>query len=235
VRRLALLAGITAVAAGLGTVGSLGASGHPTATATPRRCETGSEQALINGKWMCLRAGKRCARRFDRQYHRYGFHCHTARLRADLWVGLENRPLRLPHLAPGAACPSSTGRIVNPNFGPAYGSGPVYAAMGGSDGTVNISNAQQVNGWYGMKVLWITDPHRAKTLIRGHQINGPRQVRFDTDAGIVPELRLDRWGTVSGSSWGHRPSTERVQATGCYALQADGKDFSTVVVFEAVP
>jgi hypothetical protein len=27
---------------------------------------------------------------------------------------------------------------------------------------------------------------------------------------------------------------ERIQKTGCYALQADGKTFSTVIVFQAV-
>ncbi len=204
-RRLALLVSLAAVAAALGTVGGLGASPPPaTPSGGAKTCAAGSVRAVIGGRQRCLRAGQRCARRFDRQYHRYGFHCHTGRLRADQWLALESRPLHLPHLAPGAACPRSTGRIVNANFGPAYGDGPVYAAIGGTDGTVHIGNSQQVNGWYALKVLWITDPRREKTLIRGRQIDGPRQVRFDTDAGIVPGLRLAGWGTVSGSYWGHR-------------------------------
>ena len=108
----------------------------------------------------------------------------------------------------------------------------------GSDGIVHYGG-QPVAGWYGFKVLWVTDPRREDTLIRGRQLDGPHQLRFDTDAGIIPQLRiaggLVGWGTVSGSAWGHRPSNERVQAPGCYAFQADGKDFSTVIVFQAAP
>jgi hypothetical protein len=86
-------------------------------------------------------------------------------------------------------------------------------------------------GWYAFKVLWITDPRREATLIRDRQIDGSHQLRCDTDAGIGPQLRLARWATVSGSAWGHRPSEERIRAPGCYAFQADGKSFSTVIVF----
>jgi hypothetical protein len=44
------------------------------------RCAPGARHAIIGGKHACLRAGARCQRRFDAQYHRYGFHCHGARL-----------------------------------------------------------------------------------------------------------------------------------------------------------
>ena len=67
--------------------------------------------------------------------------------------------------------------------------------MGTTDGTVSIQNAQQVNGWYAIKILWITDPHRERTLIRGRQLDGPHEVRSDSDSGrIVPKLRIARWG-----------------------------------------
>jgi hypothetical protein len=93
--------------------------------------------------------------------------------------------------------------------------------MGTTDGTVSIQNAQQVNGWYAIKILWNTDPHRERTLIRDRQLDGPHEVRSDSDSGrIVPKVRIARWGTVSGSDWGHRPSMERVQKTGCYGFQA---------------
>ena len=36
--------------------------------------------AVIGGKGACLKAGLKCKRALDRQYHRYGFHCHTGRL-----------------------------------------------------------------------------------------------------------------------------------------------------------
>jgi pimeloyl-ACP methyl ester carboxylesterase len=44
------------------------------------RCRAGSTAATIGGKRTCLKLRQRCSRRYDRQYHRYGFHCHTGRL-----------------------------------------------------------------------------------------------------------------------------------------------------------
>lgn len=38
---------------------------------------------MIAGKHACLRAGQGCKRPLDRQYHRYGFHCHSGRLASD--------------------------------------------------------------------------------------------------------------------------------------------------------
>lgn len=40
----------------------------------------GFRHAIIGGRHKCLRTGQRCTRRYDRQYHRYGFHCHGRRL-----------------------------------------------------------------------------------------------------------------------------------------------------------
>ena len=34
----------------------------------------------IAGKQACLKVGQTCKRSLDKQYHRYGFHCHTGRL-----------------------------------------------------------------------------------------------------------------------------------------------------------
>jgi uncharacterized repeat protein (TIGR01451 family) len=50
------------------------------AAAVVKRCPAGYVRAVIGGKRKCLKAGQFCARRFDRQYHRYGFHCHGKRL-----------------------------------------------------------------------------------------------------------------------------------------------------------
>jgi hypothetical protein len=48
--------------------------------AVEARCTKGSVPAVIGGKRTCLRVGQRCAKRLDRQYHRYKFHCHSGRL-----------------------------------------------------------------------------------------------------------------------------------------------------------
>jgi uncharacterized repeat protein (TIGR01451 family) len=68
-------------------------------------CKRGETRARIAGKSTCLRAGKPCLKRLDRQYHRYGFHCHTGRLtrkskpkpppttkRADLSISVADAP-----------------------------------------------------------------------------------------------------------------------------------------------
>lgn len=44
------------------------------------RCPSGAVRAVIAGKTVCLRAGQPCKVSLNRQYHRYGFHCHTGRL-----------------------------------------------------------------------------------------------------------------------------------------------------------
>jgi hypothetical protein len=55
-----------------------GASVSPDEVAA--RCAKGAVPAVIGGKRTCLRAGQRCLKRLDRQYHRYKFHCHSGRL-----------------------------------------------------------------------------------------------------------------------------------------------------------
>ena len=54
---------------------------RPAAHAKP--CSSGWRHGIIGGRHKCLRAGQFCARRYDRQYHRYGYHCH----RFDSGVG----------------------------------------------------------------------------------------------------------------------------------------------------
>ncbi|HEX8086870.1 MAG TPA: hypothetical protein VF529_21475 [Solirubrobacteraceae bacterium] len=45
-------------------------------SAVAKSCRGSYVHAVINGAHKCLRRGQYCARRADRQYHRYGFHCH---------------------------------------------------------------------------------------------------------------------------------------------------------------
>ena len=42
-----------------------------------KQCSGGYKHAIIGGKHKCLRRGQYCARSRDREYHKYGFHCHT--------------------------------------------------------------------------------------------------------------------------------------------------------------
>jgi hypothetical protein len=144
----------------------------------------------------------------------------------------------LPKLSPGAACPRSSGGHVSPDFGTVYGDGPAYASLFqlGSDGIVHYGGSTPEGGWYYAKVLWVVDPkHRERTLIRGHQIDGPHAIGFEFGPQPPNELRIPIWGTSSDSNWGNRASESRLRAPGCYAYQADGRDFSAVIVFQAAP
>jgi hypothetical protein len=79
--------------------------------------------------------------------------------------------------------------------------------------------------------MWILNPaYHGRILIRGRQLDGPNELRFDD--GLVPprEKRVVSGGLAVG--WA---SHTRVRAEGCYGYQIDGVGFSRVIVFRAVP
>ena len=43
-------------------------------------CSAGWVHASLSWGHKCLRRGQFCKSTADREYHRYGFHCHTGRL-----------------------------------------------------------------------------------------------------------------------------------------------------------
>src|SRR5579884_2943779 len=49
--------------------------------------------------------------------------------RGEIWMELAARPLRLPDLAPGASCPHTAARQLDPAYGPLRGDGPIYAGV----------------------------------------------------------------------------------------------------------
>ena len=180
------------------------------------------------------------------------------------WDALQQRPLQLLMLAPGASCPTTPGHLVRADLGIGLGNGPVYPILG--ETTSNMQQAQQLQtrgilhyvragsygyGWGGMKVLWIIHPsYQGLVLIRGHQIDGPHGLGFngglddfvvpgqgnnDAAAPPLPTLRLVAPVPRSTDPWENWPSQTRLQAPGCYAYQVDGSSFSTVIVFQAVP
>ena len=46
--------------------------------AAAKSCGSGYRHAVINGSHKCLRRGQYCSRSAHRQYHRYGYHCHSS-------------------------------------------------------------------------------------------------------------------------------------------------------------
>ena len=71
---------LLAVAAVTTLLGAAGATSPSVAPAKP--CSAGWKHAALPSGHKCLRAGQFCASRYDSSYHRYGYHCHTGRLKA---------------------------------------------------------------------------------------------------------------------------------------------------------
>jgi hypothetical protein len=154
----------------------------------------------------------------------------------DPWKAL-HRPLHIPHLGPGATCPTSPTQpatALNPGLGGyVLGRGvPVYAGAFPADAVVHYANGAVERGWHAFKVLWIVRPrYRGLVLIRGRQLDGSNPIGFRSRA----ELRISGWGTASLAGWGARASSEWLRAPGCYGFQIDGRRFSEVLVFRAEP
>jgi hypothetical protein len=72
---LVAVAGALVVAlVGLAAAGARGSD----AKGPARSCPAHFVPGVIAGKKVCLKAGQRCMRRYDTQYHRFGFHCHAS-------------------------------------------------------------------------------------------------------------------------------------------------------------
>ena len=159
---------------------------------------------------------------------------------ADPWAKL-HRPLHLPRLAPGAACPVSP---VDPRIdwtrtnifgGSGIGRGPVYTGLGGSGGQLYVRPDEQFGGpWADGKVFWYVAPrYRGRVLIRGRRLEGPQSLGFNGRAVPARELRIHNYSVSwPGQPSGSRgiPSSVRVRSSGCYAVQIDGATFSRIVV-----
>ena len=155
----------------------------------------------------------------------------------DSWKQLR-RPLRIPHIDTGARCPVTRGVRVSRNFGVAQGKGPVYP-VGGYPALTFIYPPVPEQEWYGSqwsgnKILWIGRPtYRGPVLIRGRQLDGPNELRFERGLSPAREMKLSSVGGSSPGGWQNRPSYTRVRAPGCYGWQVDGLTFSRVIVFRA--
>lgn len=162
---------------------------------------------------------------------------------SDVWTQLQQRPLLLPTMQAGGPCPVTTtpGTTVSPDFGSAIGHSPVYAVGIGKQAKLYYGDVGAVNGWHPLKILWVSDrDYLGPILIRGQQLDGPHQLRFNQSDGLpeatmqLPaETRQEADGR-SPSGWRHWPSYTFVEAPGCYAYQVDGADFSYPIVVQAV-
>jgi len=165
------------------------------------------------------------------------------------WNTLRARPLILPTLGPGVACPAAQGRTVYPSFGPAIGDGPAYIVGMGTDGVLHAT-APTPHGkgsatWGSQFAFFIIAPsYHGAVLARGHQLDGPNPLLFNggldqmngfdqTTPTLLTQLRMES-GPAYGSPWSNFASYLRMQAPGCYGIQMDGDTFSEIIVFRVV-
>ena len=152
------------------------------------------------------------------------------------------RPLRLPKLRPGAACPvSAPGRRVSTQFAPAIGGGPVYGVgLWAFDRRAVLpfpahNHNFPPGSWTGQVLKWLISPaYHGPVLIRGRQLDGPHVIGFG--AGETPLAEMDLppgSGDPGGHGWRGFPGYARLRAAGCYGLQVDGATFTERIVFRA--
>jgi hypothetical protein len=160
----------------------------------------------------------------------------------DTWRKL-HRPLHLPRLAAGDACPVSPidrhvdWKTINIFGGSGIGRGPVYPGLGASGGHFTTTKGDSDGPWFGGKLFWYAKPrYRGRVLIRGRRLDGPESLRFN-GGRRSRELRIERNQTVS---WDGQPpesrgvpSIVRIRASGCYGVQIDGASFTRTVIFTA--
>lgn len=76
-RRLALVLVVAAAAFSGGAVAPATDPVAFTANAYAKSCSSRYVHAALSWGHKCLAAGQFCKRSADREYHRYGFHCHV--------------------------------------------------------------------------------------------------------------------------------------------------------------
>jgi hypothetical protein len=116
---------------------------------------------------------------------------------------------------------------------PAFGPGPAYPTLPSEDGhaALHYLLGWGYEGWDGTKVLWTVPTYTGPYIVRGRQLDGPGELRFDQgpewSRKLHDELRL------VGPYALLNPAATFLRSPGCYAYQVDGRGFSYVIVFEA--
>jgi hypothetical protein len=157
-------------------------------------------------------------------------------------AALINRPLRLPTVAAGAACPVSGVTVRSPVVQPAdargLGTGPLYPITFyiGENGTMVLGGQTRgPGGLYELKVVWATSGgYRGPAVVRVERIDGPGRgyVRLYYDVSAARGDVVVFPPTEFPSDF---PASTNVSGPGCWAYQIDGAGLEEVIVFRVLP
>lgn len=164
-------------------------------------------------------------------------------------AALLQRPLHLPLLRNGRACPVSAGHpIPGTGGGIGPGTGPVHPLLfnpGDPRHGVVTLGPTDTPGWLALDVVWLSQAgYQGPLTVRVQRLNDP-QPRTAYPAAVSDPADLS---TALGYMWlpagagdntylGYRavPAQTWVKSAGCYAWQVDGNSFSEVIVIDARP
>ena len=129
---------------------------------------------------------------------------------------------------------------MNPGIIKVAGEGSVYLVTGGQ--AVPFPFAQSANSqeWAKQDRVWflIRPGVSGDVLVRGHQIDGSKEVRFGEGDEPAAELVFQapaQARITNDNDWSISFNTMRLREAGCYAVQVDGESASSVIVFRAEP
>jgi hypothetical protein len=213
-------------------------------SASPQAADACSARALrvvIAGRQRCLDRGVACRARLNSGYHRYYFHC-TGGYLVYWWSGLVRRPLHLPTLTAGSACPAAGQNGTLRDHGgldlptaPAFGPGPAYPTLGSDSGKALLTYGggfSSYEGWEGSKVLWTVPHYNGPYIVRGRHLEGDQnELKFDQGPNWSNRLHAEL--RFVGPYPRLNPAATYLRAPGCYAYQVEGRGFSYLIVFEA--
>jgi hypothetical protein len=151
------------------------------------------------------------------------------------------RPLHLPTVAAGAACPVSRARVLR-GLGPVFGTGPVsitHVDPWRVQFPAPQTSLAAGSGWGIDKTPFVLGKRSSGPFaVRGGRIDGAGALGFSGPRGKRPFEAIQypgdrqRGRTAGYRSW---PVGVWMTAPGCYALQVDGAAFTRVIVFRVEP
>lgn len=147
------------------------------------------------------------------------------------------RPLHLPVVGRGQACPTSGGTPIDAGGfgGVAQGKGPVHPIGADTHGDAPLISTTQSPGWLAFKSLWFSEPgYQGPFLVRIRRIDGGGPAGLLDDPQVT-SFYVPAGPTVNGADgYREQPGATWVKTPGCLAWQVDGLTFSHVIVVRAL-